>query len=63
MTHKNGVTTSFHNSGQVNLHVKTKSGETTIKNINSSEKEIVIKNKNGSVITKPSNDDNYKKVR
>ena len=64
MNHKKGVTTSFHNSGQGNIHVVTQSGETTIKNVNSStNREIVIKNKDGSVVKKSSNSSDYKKVR
>ncbi len=51
--HKQGVTISIHNSGQKNVHVRTKNGETSIKNINNpSDRNIVIKDKTGKPISR-----------
>ncbi len=64
MAHKSGVTISYHSSGQNNLHVKTSTGETSIKNFNSNDnREYTIKNKDGSVMKKTGSDSSYKKVK
>lgn len=61
-SHKKGVTTSYHNSGQKNIHVNTENGEVSIYNAeNKDDREIVIRDKDGSVRRKKSGEYNYKK--